>query len=356
MIKNINKNDLVVKHNNLIEAKYKLSLQEQKLILILASKIKKDDENFKKQTFMVKELKDILELKGESYYQEFQKITEKLISKVLKIKNKNRLLQISFLSSAEYFHNEGKVELCFDEKLKPYLLQLQENFTKYQIKNVIQLNSVYAIRIYELCKQYEILKERVFILDELRDILGINKDKYKRYNDFKRKVLLQAQEEINTKTDLLIDFKEIKTGRKVTSIKFIIAKQKVTLETKEKIEKVKEYINLCNCPETQKNELKDLFNSWINKYSDEVIKSNIYYTNNSDTENYIAYLTESIKKDFAKNSREFQKQLEVGYIIDIKELKKEARLCYSQSAGSCGVFRYGSKPTGACAYCPGIVK
>ena len=62
----------------------------------------------------------------------------------------------------------------------------------YQFENVIALSSVYAIRIYELCKQYEKLKERTVLVADLKEILEI-KDKYKKYNDFKKYVLSIAE-------------------------------------------------------------------------------------------------------------------------------------------------------------------
>ena len=45
---------------------------------------------------------------------------------------------------------------------------------------------------------------------------------YNRFPDFRRFVLEKAQSEINELTDITIEFDPIKTGRKVTSIKFII--------------------------------------------------------------------------------------------------------------------------------------
>ena len=47
----------------------------------------------------------------------------------------------------------------------------------------------------------------------------------KRYDNFKRKVLEVAKEQINAKTDLEVDYKEIKTGRKVTGIEWTIRKR-----------------------------------------------------------------------------------------------------------------------------------
>ncbi|WP_326493425.1 replication initiation protein [Clostridium tagluense] len=74
-----------------------------------------------------------------------------------------------------------------------------------------------------MLKQYEGIEQITISIDALRTMFCIQPYEYSRYNDFKRKVLLQAQKEINLdKTDISLDFKEIKTGRKVTSIKFYI--------------------------------------------------------------------------------------------------------------------------------------
>src|SRR5690606_36842431 len=112
--------------------------------------------------------------------------------------------------------------LQFHPNLKDFFLELKEKFTTYQLENVVRLNSVYSIRIYELLKQYERLKKREFPLEELRSVLGIEPTKYKQYGHFKSKVLLGAQNEINKKTDIQFDFNEFKSGRKVIGIEFII--------------------------------------------------------------------------------------------------------------------------------------
>jgi len=158
-------------------------------------------------------------------------------------------LTISLLSSAEY-HKDGKIELEFSPKLKPYLLQLKENFTKYQLENVLSLSSFYAIRIYELCKQYETIKERTIEIKELKEILDIKAKSYSIYNRFKTKVLDIAEREINEKTDINISVEEIKTGRKVTSIKFIIKsktkevkKKNIEKEIEKKIKEQKKKLN-----------------------------------------------------------------------------------------------------------------
>ena len=344
----IKKNYLIVKNNDLVESRYKLSLQEQKLILVLTSKIKKEDTELKKYQFYVSELADFLGLKKDGYYTELKKITEKLITRSLKIKEPDGLLQISFLSSAKYFKNKGKVELSFDEKLKPYLLQIKNNFTKYQLKNIVQLNSVYAIRIYELCKQYENTdqKERIIELEELKAILGIEKGKHKLYGHFKKYVLEIAKREINAKTDIEMDFEGIKTVRKITDVKFTIKrKEKENLqdfqrienfEEVEKIKKInysKEVVTLFE--KIKENEqiesLKKIIAKELKEYPYEVVESNIYYANTRSSTNYSIYLKNAIQGDYAVSEREKMeinnekkaRLEEIEKEEQIKELKKE---------------------------------
>ena len=90
---------------------------------------------------------------------------------------------------AKYLRQEGAVLLCFDPKLKPYLLQLKGNFTCSRLDMLLNFKSQYTMRIYNLLKQYEGLGERQIEVDFLREILGLRENQYKRYNDFKKDIL-----------------------------------------------------------------------------------------------------------------------------------------------------------------------
>lgn len=227
----------MVKSNYIIEASYKLNLQEQKIIYLLTTKIEKDDTDFKPYKFTQVELNKAL---GKNLtLKELCDCIDILKKKELKIKKENSLLNTGWLSSSEYFKN-GIIELEFSPKLKPYLLQLKERFTKLLLSQMMCFDSQYSCRIYELLKQYENVGERTLSINLLRDMFLIQPTQYRRYNDFKRKVILKAHEEINQKSDIWFDFEEIKTGRKVTSIKFIIhskAKDEISM-TSETIEEI----------------------------------------------------------------------------------------------------------------------
>lgn len=228
-------NGLVVKHNDLIQARYNLSLNEQRIILYSISKLDRDKKDFEVIRVKISELIDLLDT-TEKRYTEFKLIAENLISKTLIIKKENSELITSWLSSMEYLENEGIIELEFSKKLIPYLLQLKERFTRYELKNILNLKNKHSIRIYELMKQYENIGKREFELEEFKNLLMLE-GQYERIYDLDRFVLNVALDEINEFTDINIGFEKIKKGRRVVGLLF-------TIDSKEKDEKV--YIEFLN--------------------------------------------------------------------------------------------------------------
>lgn len=300
--------NLIVKHNDIIEGRYNLTLTEAKIIAKLTSMIKKDDEDFKEHIFKTKELLEELNL-GNENYTALKDAIDKLIIRKIEIKQEKKdLLVTSFLSSCLYRHSTGEIILRYDPNLKPYLLQLKANFTKYYIENVLNLRSFYAIRIYELCKQYETIKERNIEIEDLKAILDIKAESYNIYNRFKDKVLLIAQREINDKTDLKICIEEKKTGRKVTSIKFIIEKKKTEenntiiddmpkiIKEKIKIQKMEEKRRKKEIEELIKIEEKEIENILENLTEKDIEEFEKYYNKN---QKYFEKIEkELIKKDY----------------------------------------------------------
>jgi plasmid replication initiation protein len=220
-----NSNKLVTKSNMLIEANYKLGVVEQKIILCLASNIQPSDSDFKTYTLPIKEFNKLLGLKGHAKYAELRQITRELMQKVFEVRINKKVIQVAWLSYVAYNESEGTIDIRFDPFLRPYLLELKREFTSYKLENVVKLKSSYAIRIYELLKQYEKLEERSFFLRDLRKILGAE-DIYPAYGNFKQRVLIPAQQELKRKTDINFEIEEIKVGRKVERVKFVILKGK----------------------------------------------------------------------------------------------------------------------------------
>ena len=213
-------NKLVVKSNKLIEARYTLSLNEQKIILYAVSKLDTTKDKFNILELETSEFINLLNT-SQFRYTEIREIVVGLMSKQVRIETDKRDLVANWVSSIDYIKDAGLIELEFSEKLIPYLLQLKERFTRYELKNILYLKNKHSIRIYELLKQYQAIGHRTFTIDELKEILMLE-DNYKQFRDFNKSVLKLTMDEINEFTDLNIDIKYIKQGRKVVSIKYII--------------------------------------------------------------------------------------------------------------------------------------
>lgn len=225
----MDENYLVTKSNYFImNSSYDLSLEEQKIILTLASMVQPTDEEFKPYKFKINEFMELLGVDTKTKYTEVPKITKELMKKVFEIEEGKKIIQVAWLSSVVYEKGTGYVELEFSPRLKPYMLRLGTMFTQYKLANILNMKSKYSPRIYEFLKCNEFKKQGYIEIevDELRKLLraeGI----YPLYADFKRFIIMQTQKELKKISDISFDFEEIKTGRKVTSLKFYIHSTKI---------------------------------------------------------------------------------------------------------------------------------
>lgn len=237
-IKDNYENYSVAKRNDLITNRGpELSLNSQKLLLILASTIQPHDSSFFKQTFKIVHLAKILGVTPQALYQELPKLTESLMLTLVTIPDdKGGFERVHLLAYYKYEAGMGEVTLGFHEAMAPFYLKLQSNFTRYKLKNVLTLNSKYSIRFYELFRCY--LNEETGAgtytcnLHELKELIGATQKSYNTYGNFKLKVLEPAKEEINKTTDLEVKYKENKVGRKVEGITFKIKLKKPSTSKK----------------------------------------------------------------------------------------------------------------------------
>ena len=235
----------IVKSNSLVEARYRLSLQESHVIYWLLTQIRHDDEDFKPHQMSIVEFSKMIGVEVDNQYSKLRDVTQNLMRRILNIyeHEKNEWLQVAWLSSARYQGKKGIVILKFDPDLKPYLLKLQSHFTKIDLVDTMKLKSVHSIRMFELLLQYLIIGNRKITIEDLRFLCGIQQKEYIGYNMLKRKVIDRAKTEINAKTEYDIDYTEIKESRKVVAIEWTIKKKPIQLEgTAEKVRQLqKEY-------------------------------------------------------------------------------------------------------------------
>lgn len=220
----------VTQHNKLIEHRGNMTLLEQKIIRSVISQIRMDDEDLKEYELSIADFKELTKTNRKDLYEQVKEVAEKLIDRKIEIqsineKGKRGFYLTRYIWSAEHVEGQGYFKIIVDPRLKPYFLELKDQFTQYQLKYVMQMKSVHALRIYELLKQYEntTMQKRRFDIDDLKEILGVA-DKYRAFKDFEKYVLAVAKKEINALTDIQMDYEKLYQGRgkKVVGIQFSI--------------------------------------------------------------------------------------------------------------------------------------
>lgn len=148
------------------------------------------------------------------------------------------------------------VEIDAHDKALPLMFDFKSRYFTYQLWNALDLKSSNQLRMYEILKQYEKIGVREISLSDLRGLLGIEKEEYPRWSDFKRRVIDSCQQALLESTDIKFTYEPIKKGRggKIIALKFTIEKNdkyidKLTLD---------EYIEQQPLPEIEcEEEVKD---------------------------------------------------------------------------------------------------
>jgi plasmid replication initiation protein len=221
------RNHLVVKRNDLIQkSRHQMDLQEQKIILYMISKIKPSDKDFSEQIFSVAEFCKVIGADGDSggNYAYIKKTLKSLRDRSIWVTlDDGSETTLAWINSVTINPRSGIVRLTLDDKMKPYLLDLQENFTQYSLLYTLAMRSQYSTRLYELLKSYQFKKYVIFDIDELRQLLFA--ERWQRGNDMKRKVLDIAVKEINKLADIWVTYELVKEGRKFTEVRFDIVQK-----------------------------------------------------------------------------------------------------------------------------------
>lgn len=235
---------LVTKDNSLIGASYNLGVVEQRLIFLAIIEARE-------QKTLI-EAGGLLRIYAQSYakqfdvekhtsYEAMKRAVEGLYeagfaySKIDKQSGKMGRYKSRWVDKIGYIDDLGCVELVFASDVIPLITRLEARYTEYELKQVVGLQSEYAIRLYELIIQWRSVgKTNPISLAELREKLGLV-DEYKRIEAFKRRVLDLAVKQINEHTDITVDYEQHKQGRVITGFTFkfrIKNKVKKALEPK----------------------------------------------------------------------------------------------------------------------------
>jgi plasmid replication initiation protein len=157
---------------------------------------------------------------------------------------------------AHYFDGESRIEIDFNERLKPYLLEIRKYFASIPVAEACQLRSGYAISFYLYCWSWYGSKERGWnmTIEQLRQWLSIGEGILTRTCDLNTRVIEQARKELTAKASITFKPKAQREGRKTVGWFFEIK------DNKPKRNRVSGAIEL---PETAKHAQAEQFDTRI---------------------------------------------------------------------------------------------
>ena len=313
-----NRNNVVVKHKHLVwEARYRLSELGIKVVSMLISMIKINDDAFHQYALKVSDYKELIGSNSNNTYDYTHRLIKELLSKTLKIGDE----QFAWVSYGKYVEGSDVVVFEINRHLKPYLLALQGDFLEYNIINILPLRSSYVIRLYELFKSKwnehkhynKNSKSYTFELKIawLREHFNIPAS-YQYSSHIKKLIIDKAKQQFKEKTDIKFDYKEQKIGKKVDRL--IITIRDSNKGSNDYLADIKSFIAYMRKEFVNKDILQV-----INKDTKEVMLLSL------DKNGYLydKYTTKEFDKNRAKEIwEELYKQAKEDKLLCLKHLKQ----------------------------------
>lgn len=212
---------VVTKSNALIQASYKLSLNEQRLVLACVAQLDGRKPLPKDNVFTLS-ASDFSETYGvplDQAYEALNEASSSLYERDIKVFDGKVKERFRWIYHVKYHDGEGKVTIGFSPTISPYLTMLNKQFTSYQIRRVASLSSAYSIRLFEILSQYKNTGLFIVKLDAFKAWLELE-DKYPRFFDLCRRIIDPAVKELQEKSSLTIEWRAIKKGRSVDRLEF----------------------------------------------------------------------------------------------------------------------------------------
>lgn len=113
----------------------------------------------------------------------------------------------------EYNYTAKTIEIDMYKKILDLIIEVEERFTTIDVKNVMELESKYSIRMTLILEQifgfkgkaenWDVKQQKTFTLEDLNDMFGTN---YKRFADFERNILIPTKKEMDDKSDISFVF------------------------------------------------------------------------------------------------------------------------------------------------------
>jgi plasmid replication initiation protein len=218
-------------HNVITQARYDYTACQLDIFFYLLSQLQRGDVEDRVYELYVK---DVELITGRTWnYQQLREATADMGSRMFEIESDLSYTQLWMFQRVEYIKGKGCLEIQLAHPIRPFLFNLKDNFTSYQLHSALKLSSKYAKRIYQLASQWKDKgATQIYSIDEFKEMLylkdpkGKEKESFKNISQLKERVLDIAVRQVNEHTDLRIDYVLVKRGRSYDAIRFTVEPQK----------------------------------------------------------------------------------------------------------------------------------
>jgi len=244
--------DLVVHSETLLKSVGRLSAIELKLILLCTTKVRRDcGYELRNRRFEISHGEFSVMVKKDNCYVSMKAAAKRLRGRYISFNepvtdtdgNTWDAGEINIMSSCRWLDSEGLVSLTFNDEFMPLLTKLNGKYAKYLTADIGELEGHYAIILFGLLRNHlnsqgkcEKKKNLLIKVGDLRSFFELT-CKYKAHKDFKKWVLDKAVDEINKKSTLLVEYSQLKKGRRIDAISFKVTDKAKPLPAKSKAAK-----------------------------------------------------------------------------------------------------------------------
>lgn len=215
----------VTKSNSLVTAAYKLTLNEQRLLLAAISQIDPRKPMPRPISITAPDFAEQYGLPLKQAYEALKEATSALYERDIKTFDGRYKSRFRWVDRVDYLDGGGETKLYFTIHVQPYLVHLNKSFTTYELKRISDLSSTHSIRLFELLQQFKSTGIYTVSVDTFRELLELGPS-YERYSNLKIKVIDPAILELRKKSGLLIELKAEKKGRSIERLIFTFRDEK----------------------------------------------------------------------------------------------------------------------------------
>lgn len=249
----------VVEHNSLITSIAKMDKTPLKMFELAVSCINTEEPPKDNIIYLSKaELFTFFKVDDSNKHTRFKQAIELMqkqaFFQIKEVKDKGyEMTSIVPIPTVKWNSYNDDVMIRFNQDIMPYLIELKQNFTKYALSEIMELNSKYSIILYKWlsmnynqyehysnkggrrAEQVESYRNPSISVKELRTITD-TVNEYKETYHFFRYIVENSLKEINAHTSFNVSYEKIKKGRSIDSIVFHIEKKRTADDNSYKLE------------------------------------------------------------------------------------------------------------------------